>query len=87
MNLAGSFALGVVFVLGEDRTWFGTDVRLLMGTGVLGGFTTYSAFNLETLALVQDASLGRAGVYVGSTLVLCLLGGVVGLTLGRALRG
>lgn len=85
-NLLGSFALGVAFVLAEDRTWLGTDVRLFLGTGLLGGFTTYSTFNLESLSLMRDADWGRAALYIGGTLLLCLAAGALGLILGRAVR-
>ncbi len=86
-NLLGSFGLGLVFVLAADRSWLGSDLRLLLGTGVMGGFTTYSTFNLESLAMIQDASWGRAGLYVAATWLLCLLAGLLGLWLGRLLRG
>lgn len=86
-NVLGSLCLGVVFVLGEGRTWFGADLRLLLGTGVMGGFTTYSAFNLESLGLMQNGAWGRAFVYMSATVVVCLVAGAAGVMLGRALRG
>lgn len=86
-NLLGSFGLGMVFVLGEGRSWFGADLRVLLGTGVMGGFTTYSAFNLESIGLMQSGAWGRAMLYVAATLVGCLAAGALGLVLGRALRG
>ncbi|MEM8605586.1 MAG: fluoride efflux transporter CrcB [Myxococcota bacterium] len=86
-NVLGSFGLGVVFVLGEDVNWFGTDARLFFGTGVMGGFTTYSAFNLESLGLVETGLWGRAVLYMTSTVVVCFVAGVLGLWVGRALRG
>lgn len=86
VNLLGSFGLGLVFVLGEDRALFGADLRLLLGTGLMGGFTTYSAFNLESIALMRDGAWGRAMLYMGGTVVLCLLAGALGLVLARAIR-
>jgi len=86
-NVLGSLGLGLVFVLAEDRSLFGADLRLLLGTGVMGGFTTYSAFNLETIGLMQDAAWGRAGLYMGGTVVVCLIAGALGLIIGRAIRG
>lgn len=85
-NLLGSTLLGFLYVWGDGRTLFGEDVRLVLGTGVMGGFTTYSTFNLETLRLVEDGELGRALAYLALTLALCALGGYGGLTLGRAIR-
>jgi CrcB protein len=86
-NVLGSLGLGLVFVLGEGRTMFGADVRLLLGTGVMGGFTTYSAFNLESIGLMQNGAWGRAALYMGGTVVVCLLAGALGLIVGRAIRG
>ncbi len=86
-NVLGSLGLGLVFVLGEGREIFGADVRLLLGTGVMGGFTTYSAFNLESIGLMQSGAWGKGALYMGSTVVVCLVAGALGLILGRALRG
>lgn len=86
-NVLGSLGLGLVFVLGEDRTWFGADLRLLLGTGVMGGFTTYSAFNLESIGLMQSGAWGRAALYMSATVVVCLVAGAVGVMIGRAVRG
>jgi fluoride exporter len=85
-NVIGSTLLGFLFVWGDGRSFFGSDVRLALGTGVMGGFTTYSTFNLETLRLVEDGEAGRALAYVTLTLVLCAVGGLAGLSLARALR-
>jgi CrcB protein len=87
VNVLGSLGLGVVFVLGEGRSIFGADVRLLLGTGVMGGFTTYSAFNLESIGLMQSGAWGRAALYMGATVLVCLAAGALGIMLGRALRG
>jgi CrcB protein len=86
-NALGSLGLGLVFVLAEDRSLFGADLRLLLGTGVMGGFTTYSAFNLETIGLMQSGGWGRAVLYMGGTVVVCLIAGALGLIIGRAIRG
>jgi len=86
-NVIGSLGLGLIFVLAEDRSWFGADLRLLLGTGVMGGFTTYSAFNLESIGLMQNEAWGRAALYMGGTVVVCLVAGALGLIVGRAIRG
>jgi CrcB protein len=86
-NALGSLGLGLVFVLAEDRSWFGADLRLLLGTGVMGGFTTYSAFNLESIGLMQSEAWGRAALYMGGMVVVCLAAGALGLILGRLIRG
>ncbi len=86
-NVLGSLGLGLVFVLGEDRPWFGADLRLLLGTGVMGGFTTYSAFNLESIGLMQNGAWGRAALYMGGTVAGCLVAGALGVIVGRAIKG
>ncbi len=82
-NVVGSFALGLLMELGAGRHLAGTELRLVLGTGVLGGFTTYSSFNLESLTMAQEGQLGRAAGYVLGTLVVCLLAGAAGIALGR----
>lgn len=86
-NVLGSLLLGVVLVWGEGREIAGVDARLVLGTGVMGGFTTYSSFDLETLKLFQDGQAGRASFYLGATVLVCLASGWLGLLLGRAIRG
>ncbi|MDD9944946.1 MAG: CrcB family protein [Myxococcales bacterium] len=86
-NIAGSFLLGIVFRIGADRELCGVDARVVLGTGLLGGFTTYSSFNLETLLLVQQGAFGRALLYVASTVVACLLFGALGLKAGQFVVG
>lgn len=86
VNLLGSFALGVVAELYGGRTWHGADLRLVLGVGLLGGFTTYSSFSLEALDLLQERQWLKAALYIGGTLVLCLAGSLGGYALGRALR-
>ena len=86
-NLTGSFALGVVMDLASGRLIGGADARLVLGTGLLGGYTTYSSFNLETIRLAEQGAWGRAALYVAATMVSCLLAGVAGVALARAVRG
>lgn len=87
VNALGSLGLGLVLVLAEDRSWFGADLRLLLGTGLMGGFTTYSAFNLEGIGLIQSDAWGRAALYMAGTVLVCLVAGALGLIIGRAIRG
>jgi len=54
VNVIGSFLLGVIMQAGGDTSPLSPTTRLVLGTGVMGGFTTYSAFNYETLRYVQD---------------------------------
>jgi CrcB protein len=83
VNLIGSFLISVVVYLGMDKGLFSADARLVLTTGVLGGFTTYSSFNFETLRLVQQGSAGLAAAYLALTVVGCLVAGAAGLLVGR----
>lgn len=80
VNVTGSFALALLFARAEGAP---PDVRLFLGAGVLGGFTTYSSFNYETLALLQTGNGALALANVALTVAGCLVGGSLGLALGR----
>lgn len=84
-NVLGSFGLGLLFVVGEGRELFGVDSRLVLGTGAMGGFTTYSTFNLEMIRYAQETMLWKAVLYGLTTVIACLLAGAAGLATGRAL--
>ena len=84
VNLLGSFLLGLVATRASGKSLWGVDAQLVLGVGVMGGFTTYSSFNLETIRLFEEAGLTRASLYVCATLACCLAGGAAGLMLGRS---
>jgi fluoride exporter len=85
VNVAGSFAIGLAMTWGAARGGIREDTRLFLVTGVLGGFTTYSSFNYETLRLAQSGAPALALVNLTVTLVGCLVAGMGGVALGRAL--
>jgi len=85
VNVIGSFLAGLLMVLALERSVLSLDQRLVLVTGVLGGFTTYSSFNYETLHLAQSGAGMLAVVNVALTLVACLLAGIAGIWLGRTL--
>jgi CrcB protein len=87
VNVIGSFLLGAVMHVGLQTTLISPSARLVLGTGVLGGFTTYSTFNYETLQYLQEGAWGMAGLNVAATLVLCLAAGALGVALGRLVVG
>lgn len=80
-NVVGSFAIVLASQLMSDVQFLGVDARPVITTGLLGGFTTYSAFNLETLRMLQGQEWGRALAYLFGTLLSCLLAGAVALWL------
>lgn len=81
VNVLGSLLIGLL----AARLPGATELRLLLGTGVLGGFTTYSAFMTGTVALWGDAPV-LAFAYAAASLVLGLAAAAAGLRLGRPRR-
>ena len=78
VNVIGSLIIGYLVVLLPEQEGGVPILRLLLITGVLGGFTTYSAFSVETLELLQDGHLTKAGLNISITLVSCFLAVWVG---------
>jgi len=87
VNLTGSFIIAAVMHVALTGTSISMEMRIFLTTGILGGFTTYSSFNYETLALVSSRAYGLAALNLGATVVGCLGAGVLGLAAGRALSG
>lgn len=85
VNVAGSFAIGVAYALLVDRLSAGPLWRAGLIVGMLGAFTTYSSFSLETLQLAQNAQYARAAANIAITLIGCLGGVWLGLVAGRQL--
>jgi len=85
VNVIGSFLLGLLMQAGASAE---RPILLpALTTGVLGGFTTYSTFNYETLRLFQEGAWGIGLVYLGATVAGCLAGGALGVVSGRLLAG
>jgi CrcB protein len=83
VNAMGCLLIGFLSGLAEDRSLFSPEVRLFLLIGILGGFTTFSAFAYETFSLSRDAENLAAAIYVFVQLTLGLLGVWFGNTLVR----
>jgi CrcB protein len=81
INIAGSLGIGLLFGYAQGHAWFEQWGRYLLMTGLLGGFTTFSAFSLETVALVHAGRPMAAGAYVIASIVLCIGAAWIGLRL------
>ncbi len=82
VNVSGSFLIGLLAGLfGSMET--GQDMRLFLITGVLGGYTTFSAFSLDALTLWERGAFQQAGLYVLGSVILSLLAAAVGLMATR----
>jgi CrcB protein len=81
VNILGSFLMGVLVVVLAEKG--GTRFAPFLMTGLLGGFTTFSAFSLDAVRLMEGGRLGAAILYVGGSVGLSLLACAAGLWLGR----
>ena len=82
VNVLGSFVMGVLAVVLLDRA---SPLAPFLPTGVLGGFTTFSAFSLDTLMLWERGQPGLALIYVILSVAASLLAVLAGLTIGRSI--
>ncbi|WP_406736106.1 fluoride efflux transporter CrcB [Thioclava sp. GXIMD4215] len=81
VNIVGSFLMGALITfLGQKEL---THWNAFLATGILGGFTTFSSFSLETWTLIERGETGLAGVYVAISLIASLLGLIFGVHVMR----
>ena len=85
INIVGSFVIGLVaaVTLSPARVAMHPDLRVFVMVGVCGGFTTFSAFSLQTLELLQAGDVWPAAGYIVGSVVLCLSAVLAGWALGR----
>jgi CrcB protein len=83
VNVSGAFLISVVMDLSVHYGMVPLEVRYLLVSGVLGGFTTYSSFNYEVLSFLQRGLWGQAALYLGITVVACLGAGMAGMAMAR----
>lgn len=84
VNVTGSFVIGVFVESIARRFGASEPVRLLLVTGFLGGFTTFSSFSLDAAALIERGALGHAALYVAGSVLLSLGAVFAGLAVARA---
>ncbi len=84
VNVIGSFLMGFLFILTLDRVAVPPALRIGVLTGFLGGYTTFSTFEMETFLLAETGHLGRAVLYVFTSVGLGLLAVIAGAVLARS---
>ncbi|HEY8583930.1 MAG TPA: CrcB family protein [Capillimicrobium sp.] len=84
INLAGSFALGLLTHVG---TGWSPEIRTALSVGVLGGFTTFSTFTVQTVLEADGGRTGRAAAYLALSVVGGLLAAIAGYIVGRVATG
>jgi len=85
VNVIGSLAIGVFAELIARRFGASQDLRLFIITGILGGFTTFSAFSLDAAVLLERGAVLSAVAYVAASMLVSLFAVFAGLALMRAL--
>lgn len=87
VNVVGSFCIGLVQELAWGSLVLPESARVILAVGLLGGFTTYSAFAYESLRLAANGSWGAALLYVALTTALCFAACLLGIGAARVVAG
>lgn len=85
INVLGSFLIGVTYVWGFERSMISEELRIAITVGFLGGFTTFSAYALETVALLNEARYFLAAIYLGASPILGVAAAFGGIYFARVL--
>jgi CrcB protein len=85
INISGSFAIGLISTLAQERGLINPDVRLLLTTGFLGAYTTFSSWMFESIQFVEVGNLVRAAVDIFGSVGAGLVAVYLGIILARAL--
>ncbi len=83
VNILGSFAMGLFVVFAAKTS--NTHLNPFVMTGILGGFTTFSAFSLEAYTLFERGQTAAAASYVGASVVLSIVGLIAGIFIARGI--
>ena len=83
VNVTGSFLLGAIIRYALETPSLTPEVRAFLTIGVCGGYTTFSTFSYETMALLKDGEWARAGVYITASVILSLIATFTGFALAR----
>ncbi len=85
VNVVGSLAMGFLYVLLLERSTAAPELRAALLIGFLGAFTTFSTFSIETLNLLEQGDLFKAGLNMLLSVTACILACWIGLIIGREL--
>jgi len=83
INVIGCFFIGFLMTAFEERFQINASLRVFLTVGILGGFTTFSTFSYETIAMMRDGELIKASLYIFLSIALCLGGTHIGSLVGE----
>jgi CrcB protein len=83
VNIAGSFAIGIVFILVVERSLLPTFLGAGLMVGFLGAFTTFSTFSLQALGLIESGRFFAAAMYIAGSVIICILAAALGMLIAR----
>lgn len=83
VNVIGSFVMGFLYIFLVERSSMSMEWRALLLIGLLGGFTTFSSFSIETMNLLEQALFGKMVINIVASVVTCLLATWLGMKIGR----
>lgn len=83
VNVSGSLLFGFFAIWLSERLPLAMELRAFLLIGVLGAFTTFSTFSWETLVLLQEGEMARAGMNMLASVLLCVIGAACGVWLAR----
>ena len=85
VNTMGSFLIGFLMILFLEKVTGFSNLKILLTTGFLGAFTTFSTFSYETMVLLEEKSFLMAGINIFGNLTLGILAVLIGIIAGRAI--
>ncbi|HEX9615065.1 MAG TPA: fluoride efflux transporter CrcB [Bacteroidota bacterium] len=83
VNISGCLCIGLIMSVTEERFVIPSTLRLFLAVGILGGFTTFSSFSYETIALLKGGEFFYGSVNILATVLGCLAGTYAGISLGK----
>lgn len=85
VNVSGALLIGILMGASVDRSLVGPDWRIFLGTGVLGGYTTFSTLAYESVRLIEEGLVGQAALNMFGSGAAGIAAAVAGLAIGRLL--